>query len=687
MKKIIKFVPTYIAFFLILGIFAGYYFAVNQFAILMILLIEIVVLVLLYFSIKQQNQLSIYFTLLIYFTSITLGILTITFKNQLNSKHHFYHFIDKKSSTENIRNQKHILKVEIKKVLKPGYNQHKYMAKVVEVNNQKCMGKVLLNIQADSLTKLFDVDQTLLIYTDFKPIEPPKNPHYFDYQKHLQKQQIHHQILVSKDEFKLLHSTATVIGLAAQLRAKINQKLAFYAIGKAELAVINALLLGQRQDISKDLMESYANAGAIHILAVSGLHIGIILMILHFLLRPLERLKNGKLWKMFLLVLLLWIYAVIAGLSASVVRAVMMFSILAIGMNLNKITNTFYTLILSLLILLLINPYFLFDVGFQLSYAAVFSIVIFQPIFQSFWVAKNRFLQFYWNLITVSIAAQIGILPISLYYFHQFPGLFILTNLIIIPFLGIILMGGILIFFLALLNTLPSIAITIYTKLIFLMNVVVKRIAAQESFLIKEISFDFWMLISFFIIIIFSLIYIKSRNSNRLKLVLISIIGFQMVLFLTKWKTENTHELVVFHKSKQSIIGEKVGNQITFYTDLDTASINKEKFLTGYQIGNSINKIKVENAKNIFYSNHRLILVVDKSAIYQIDKIKPDVIILQNSPKINLNRLIDALNPAQIIADGSNHTSYVNLWAATCEKRKTPFHHTGQKGAYILKNN
>lgn len=681
MKKLLQFVPTYLVFFLIIGILIGYYFDFSSIPILIVLLIDIIFLIGLYFWVKYQNHLSIYFTLLLFFTSITLGVASITLNNELRKYHHYYHLI---KSDKNLLD-KHILQLEIRKVLKSGYNQHKYIAKVLAVDNQKTIGKVLLNVQTDSLTKEFKVDQRLLLYTHFKQIEPAKNPYYFNYKNYLKNQQIHHQLFTIQKQLKVLPSNNSLEGWAAQLIIIINKKLEPYAIAKEELAVINAFLLGARHDISKDLMESYINAGAVHIMAISGMHFGILFLILNSLLKPIERFKKGKIWKILFIILFLWIYALIAGFSGSVVRAVLMFSIVALAMNLQKVSNIFYTLILSLFVLLLINPYFLFEVGFQLSYVAVFSIVIFQPLFQQFWTPKNRILQFYWDIFTVSMAAQIGVLPISLYYFHQFPGLFMLTNFIIIPFLGLILIGGLLVFILALFNALPTIILSIYVKIIFLMNEVVRWIATQESFLIKQIPFDSSMLIASFLIIFCSILYLNRRNIIHLKLLLISIILFQLVFFFTKWKFETTHELVIFHKSKQSIIAEKNGRQLKLYLASDTISIKNEKIITAYTIGNAVLKTQFQKPQNVFYRNKQSILVIDSLGIYKVGDFKPDIILLQYSPKINLNRLIEQLKPKQVIADGSNFIFYVKLWTTTCVKRKTPFHHTGEKGAFILK--
>ena len=269
-----------------------------------------------------------------------------------------------------------------------------------------------------------------------------------------------------------------------------------------ELSIINAIILGQRNNISNDLFESYKNAGAIHILAVSGLHIGIILLLLNFLLSPLERIKNGKTIKLILIIILLWIYAFIAGMSASVIRAVTMFTAIAIGWISDRPSNIKNSLIVSFFFLLLIHPLFLFDVGFQLSYTAVFSIVLIQPLIIKLWHPKWKPVHYFWQLLTVSFAAQLGILPLSLYYFHQFPGLFFISSLVIIPFLGIIIGFGILIIILALFQILPQILVDIYSFIITSMNNIIDLVAQQESFIFQEIYFSIVLMISFYLILI-----------------------------------------------------------------------------------------------------------------------------------------------------------------------------------------
>lgn len=687
MKRTLQFILTYVTFFLILGIITAHYFSFHPTIILILIIVGFVTLFIFYNQTKRSSKFNLNFGFSLMILSFIIGISTVLLNNKLLSKHHYTQFINTEIiSTKDKIPKLYNIEVRIDEVLKSGAFHHKYEVQIHKINGKPYAGTVLLNISIDSLTIPLEVDQNIQFYGVFKDIETPKNPYYFDYKKYLEQQQIHHQLFISPKEIQLLVSNEySLKGFAFQLRKKINEKLIPFLVPKDEMAVINALLLGQRQEISKELMENYTKAGAIHILAISGLHIGIILMILHFLFSPLDSFKNGKIIKSVILILLLWMYALIAGLSASVVRAVMMFSVVAVGINLNKKPAVINTLIVSLFILLLINPLYIFNVGFQLSYLAVFAIVIIQPMISKIWNPKNIIIKFFWNLLTVSIAAQFGVLPLSLYYFHQFPGLFIISNLVIIPFLGIILVAGILIFILVLFNALPHFLIDSYVFLIKTMNEVIKWVSLQESFLIKEIHFTFDMMLVIYLLFIFSILFLSYQKLKYLKLLIISIIGFQLVLLFHKLKSENSQETVIFHKSKQSIIADKRGEKLVIFTLLDTISIRNEKLVIAYSIGNAIAKTQFQKSQNVFYRNEESILIIDSVGIFNVEGLKPTIVILKDSPKINLNRIIDNLKPKIIIADGSNYTSYVNLWDETCLKRKTPFHHTGQKGAYIIK--
>ena len=376
---------------------------------------------------------------------VGLGALSYQLHHHKNFDQHYTHHLTlSKDESEPIT-------FRIREVLKSTSFHDKYVVDILHINGRSLRGKSILNVKKDALRSIFKVDDVFSTSATFSDINGALNPNQFDYKNYLEKQYIYHQISVDHHQLLPVSSKAhSVFGFAARLRHRINSKLVMYQFQPDERALINALLLGQRQDISPEIYDSYSKAGAIHILAISGLHVGIILLLLNTFLKPLEYLKHGKLIKTGLIVAILWSFAIVAGLSASVTRAVAMFSIVAIGMNLKRPTNIFNTLSVSMFFLLLFKPMFLFEVGFQMSYLAVISIVAFQPLFvrlyqPTFWPVKKL-----WQIFTVTLAAQLGVLPLSLFYFHQFPGLFFLSNLVIIPFLGVILGFGILIILLAL---------------------------------------------------------------------------------------------------------------------------------------------------------------------------------------------------------------------------------------------
>ena len=219
-----------------------------------------------------------------------------------------------------------------------------------------------------------------------------------------------------------------------------------------------------------------------------------------------------------------------------------MFTAVAIGQFLNKRNAIEHSLIFSMFILLLCKPLFLFDVGFQLSYLAVYGIVWIQPVIYNRWKPKFRLLDKAWQLISVSIAAQFGVLPLSLFYFHQFPGLFLVSNLVIIPFLGFILIGGILILALAYLSILPDFLADFYGFIISLLNSFIAFIAKQEVFLLSSISFSGLKMIASYLLIILGFQFFIKRNSKRLLVFLGSIFLFQVIMIYEKFTNEIQQE-------------------------------------------------------------------------------------------------------------------------------------------------
>jgi competence protein ComEC len=663
--QLFKFTILKLAFFLVIGILLGFYGNLSLETSIIITFILVILLSIIYGFKKTIGRSKVLFGLFAYFTVISLGILIVNIHNPKNQAHHY-------TNSFNNFNKNVPIVFKVKEVLKPSLFYDKYVIDFKKINGLSVKGKSLLNIQKDSTQSQLRVDNVVFTKTTIKDLIPPLNPDQFNYKAYLKKQNIYHQIFLDQDELYILEQNKTsIFGFAAKLRETINLKLKANKFKPDELAIINALLLGQRKDISKEIYNNYAQAGAIHILAVSGLHVGIILLILNFIFRPIEQVKNGLYIKTILIVILLWCFAIIAGLSPSVTRAVTMFSIVAVGLNFKRATNIYNTLAISLFILLLIKPTYLFDVGFQLSYLAVFSIVWIQP-----------FIYKLWQILTVTIAAQFGVLPISLYYFHQFPGLFFLSNLIIIPVLGFILGFGVLVILLAVFNALPPFMASTFGYVIKSMNAFVAFISDQESFLFKDISFGILSVISSYLVIIAFVKLYQRKTYKHIIFALSTLVVLISVLIYNNYAS-SSNEFLVLHKSRFSMIGIKQNRNLKLFHNLDSLTYSKDRIISNYKVGHSIKNIELDSINSVYKINNKLLLVVDSLGIYKTT-FKPDYLLLRNSPKINLNRLIDLLEPTLIIADGSNYKSYQERWSETCVKKEIPFHQTSKKGAFII---
>jgi len=304
-------------------------------------------------------------------------------------------------------------------------------------------GKVLLYFEKDSASKKLKYGQEILIRTKLQKVEGMGNPNEFNYSRYLRFHGIIFRGYVKSTNWQSVSSGKPgITGWFLSLRSNLISKFEQAGLEGNELSVASALVLGYRTELDKELMSAYAGAGATHVLAVSGLHVGIVYVILSTLLKFMDKRKSLRILKTVILVFLLFGYAGLTGLSASVFRAATMFSFVAVGKAIDRNTNIFNTLAASAFCLILYEPMIVMQVGFQLSYLAVIGIVVIQPRLFQLKAFNNRLADWIWSITCVSIAAQIATFPLGLLYFHQFPNLFLISNLLVIPAAAMILYLG-----------------------------------------------------------------------------------------------------------------------------------------------------------------------------------------------------------------------------------------------------
>jgi competence protein ComEC len=616
---------------------------------------------------------KILFGSFVFLLSLFVGISTALIHKENANPYHYTNLI---KDYEKV----HVLDLLLIEKLKSTQKNKRYISALKNLDSERSFGKVILNIPKEDTIKNLKTGSRLEVIGIVLKNKNPLNPNLFDYGKYLENQEIYAQVYTKPNQIKITNYEAGLWASFSNFRETIISNLEQSAISKEELNVLNALILGQQQDISPEVLKDYQNAGAVHVLSVSGLHVGFILLFITFLLKPISNTRKGSLLKLIIIILSLWSFAILAGLSPSIVRSVTMFSFLAIGVHLRRTVNIYHTLLVSMLLILLFKPSFLFDVGFQLSYLALFFILWFQPVLSNIWQPKNKIIKYFWDIVTVSFAAQIGAMPLSIYYFHQFPGLFFVTNLLILPLLGIIMAVGVIAILIATFHTVPEFIAKSIALLIYLLNGIIHRVASFDVFVFRNISFSTAMLLSSYLVIILIILWFKRPTFKKLTIALTSVILMQIIFIIQKKETLNNRELIVFNQRKNTIITQRIGNAVTvFSNDSIIKNLNSSLLVQSYLVGNFCIIKEKRNIENLLYFKNKKILIIDESNVYLKNK-KPDIVIITNSPKLNLDRLFSKWKPEQVVVDGSNYKTYIKIWEATCSKEKIPFHNTNEKG-------
>ncbi len=667
--KELQFPLIKICLFFVLGIILYPYINVT-----FIEIISIFTLVLLLFAFIVFKKIFLEFgSVFILFLAVLLGLSTTSIHDVKQHKNHYLHL-------NAIQNKNEII-VALGEKLKSTVKNVRYEATVLKIKGVETEGKIIVSIKKNQSLPNFEYGTKVRFTSKIQLLTTARNPNQFDYKKYLENKSIFGQIYVSSNEISYAPpSKFSFRTIASRIRNTILENLEKNHFKKEELHVFAALLLGQQQDISKEIMQDYQYAGAIHVLSVSGLHVGLLLGFITILLSPLPNTRKNAIIKLVIILISLSFFGILAGLSPSVLRSVTMFSFVAIGMFFRRSVNFYNTLFISAFLLLLLNPSFLYDVGFQLSYLALFFIVWAQPLLASLYKPKNKITTSIWDIITVSTAAQIGTLPISIYYFHQFSGLFFVTNCIILPLLSIIMGIGIVVLLMAAANCFWLPIVKLMELSIWFINSIIHKIASFEQFVMKDIPFTNWMMMGLYLVICTFILFLKKPDFRKIMIAFCSIILFQISMIDNKFQTEKSEEFIVFSKNKSSLFAERKGQEITI---ISNENEKNNVALKNYVVAHSSKIVSRKKLQNMYYFHSKKIVVIDSSCVF-LPKSKPEIFVLIQSPKVNLETIIHSYKPKQIVADASNYKSYVALWKATCLKENIPFHAVAEKGYYKI---
>jgi competence protein ComEC len=537
----------------------------------------------------------------------------------------------------------------------------------------KMAGKVVLYFPKDKFRRPFNYGDILLINGAPNPVQAPSNPGEFDYRRFLSFRNIFHQHFIRGDQVILIDHSPQNMLIAYALKARLwaNSILHHYISGSHERAVASALILGVTDGLDDELLGAYAASGAMHVLAVSGLHISIIYLIILAVFKPVAKAKNGNWIIACLSLVLLWAYAFITGLSPSVLRAVTMFTFIAVAKATSRNTNIYNTLAASAFCLLLFDPFLIMSVGFQLSYLAVIGILYIHPLLSQLWEPESWAANEIWKITSVSIAAQVATFSLGLLYFHQFPNYFLLANLLVIPLSFAVLVLGIALIFFSIIPFVAAIVAMLLELSIKILNTAVLAIEWLPFSVIEDIyitPFQTFLLMAFVVAIILMLRY-KSFKYFRIAFLL-------MILFTgAQWsQTELTcrpHQLIVYKVNGHTAID--ISNSGHTYFFADTGLIKQQKKIR-FHIKPNRMQMRASNVSAgedsqlsrqipggtlIGWCGQTIVQITND--IFTPTKIeRVAVVIVSNNAVKDLGRISETYKHAVVVFDSSNSFYYVS---------------------------
>ena len=528
--------------------------------------------------------------------------------------------------------------------------------------------KTLLYFESDERSQSLMPGDQVVISAFIKPFKNLGNPNEFDYKGYMSRKGFSGTAYINSSGWvDTGKQNRTIKNEALLLRTEILDRFKSFELSNDEFAFLSAITLGYKDDLSDELKNAFRASGTSHILAVSGLHVGIIYFIIVALFSFLGHRGRSFLIKQILVLITLWAYVFITGMSISVIRAAIMLTLFSIGSLFQRKGYHYNTLSIAAFFILLIDPYYLFDVGFQLSFASVFSILFFQPKIAKLYTPKHKISSYVWTLMTVSLAAQLGVFPLGLYYFGTFPTYFFVANLLVLPLIGVIIYAAVALSFLSLFATLNIYFINVvYTLIQFTLQFTIKCVLQIIYFfeslplaLINDSHISFLQVCLLFTALFSLMFYILRSRANMLILFLLSI----ALMLATRTYS---------HISKPN-------SQLVVYNSFDQRDI-------GYLIKGK--KIALKGWSNRIVEHPSAAVVLLTENIYKSkmsDSILPvDYLILSSDNSFSMNELELFFKPKTVIVDASISKFAAQKIKKDCEKLEVSFHDISESGAYSI---
>lgn len=625
-----------------------------------------------------------------YLILLLAGITIVYIRNQANLPHH-------------ILNQKEnftYFKARVISEIQEKSKSYHFVAEITEIYTDSLWLKAIdkINVFLEKTEHKPEFGDIFIAKNKLQLIPEPLNEAQFNYRVFLSLKNIYHQQYLKKNEIAWVSKEIAWYeyfeNWAIQIRTYCDAVFAQNISKEQEYSIAAALVLGIKHHLDEDLKQAYTNAGVTHVLAVSGMHVGILFGLMNVFLGFLRKKNQSKIIYILLMLLILWLYALITGFSGSVLRATMMFSLITIAQNLHRNTNIYNTMAASAFLLFLYDPFLLIDVGFQLSYLAVLSIVYFYPKIYSLYEPTHRFTHFLWQTTCVSVAAQIFTLPVSLYHFHQYPTYGIIASILLVPIGEVVLILGIALLSTSFLPYLPTIIGYILEKSIWLCNKIVfgvENLDYATTCLVLDAPQAIALTLAILLIIAFF-------ETKKFAFLVLGVISYAFLSFSFVWENlqqYNQRVFVVYAIPKSWAFSLTEGFRSQIWSDT-TLSIGRLNFNTKNLLDKLGTKEKLyqKSPKLHNFGNWQFWHYAGKNFVFLQNKItKNDWVKINALPEVNFciiqrNAIKDLSKfrkaPQMLIIDGSNSRYIAQKITLQAQKKQIQVHNVFEKGSFRI---
>jgi competence protein ComEC len=563
-------------------------------------------------------------------------------------------------------------------------------------------GKAMAYFSKDSLSETLTYGDRLIFSADIRPVLPPGNPAMFDYQDYLRKKHIFHSVYIPSGDFKVTgyQPKSKLKELAYSWRRYFVDQFREAGIVDDRFALATALVLGYDRYLDGELRAAYSNAGAMHVLCVSGLHVGIIYVVLMFLMNRIPvRTRWFHFFKLLLVLLLIWMYALITGLEPAVSRAALMFSFVTLGKMIHRKSRVFNTLAASALVLLVMRPNLIVSLGFQMSYLAVGGIVWLHPYIYN-WYRPHAWLpDKIWNLIAVSLAAQIALAPLLMFYFHKVSLIFPLSNLVAIPLATLVLYGAMAMFVFSFIPVVSHWISIGLSYIILALNKAIAWISLLPFAYIEDIWFDKWQMYLLYGLL-FVFLYELILNRQR---ILITVLAFSvslLVLFMPVLLKPYSDDQWWVYQYRGGLAMDFISNgenlfvaDSTILNDADAMAYNVENHWNSRHLRTQILPTKFfkdTSWKNLYAKppfiifRNNLIFIYDQEFLrYCHDTVAVDYVLVSKPSRFNQQVFPGLLHiKKSVILDDDIYPSQSAIWKSKLDSLSIPCHDVAASGAF-----